>query len=267
MPRNSFFSHFLLLTVLLFNLILAAVSLEQQLSSVDKLVKKIPYERYRYEHSCNCCVCFALDDSGSIDSDEWTLMTNFVFNLFNLHFSFNMGRVRYGAVAFDHNPSSYPVSSLTSSFSSFWNAVNIYRRKRRGTNLTAGLKGCQWLLNSTRAACSAKTIVLLTDGFGSLSQKCLTDIKSSGTSIITVGIGSSVDEMQLDQIASNPGCAFRTDFSALRGIPMAAKADSPPSLGKCTNSLLTKITTKFCKEKVSYPWREIPQEPDFKKSG
>lgn len=238
------------LTLLLLNFIVAVVCAAPKGPSVNKQVKAVPiFKPTRFLHSCQCCVCFALDESGSISSTEWATQVNFVLSLAQLHNSYNGGRARYSAVAFESSPPSTLITDLTSSYAYFALKLNNYVRNSGGTNIGAGLERCQKTLIANRW-CQGRTIVLLTDGFGSAPPATVDAIKTSGTSIITVGIGSSVNFPQLQAIASEPSCAFRTAFSALSAIPKAPETEEPIAATVCVNSLLTRITTKFCRRKA-----------------
>lgn len=235
-------SHVLVLTLLVLYLIFGVVSAEEQASSSEKQTLISPI----FTHSCQCCVCFAMDESGSIDASEWNAQVNFVLYLAFVHSLFNSGWSRYSAVAFGTGANL--IVPLTPSYAVFQNAVTSYVKGGGGTNIGEGLKACQRTFEGQK--CSRKTIVLLSDGFGTALAETVNAIKATGTSIITIGIGSGVNFPLLQEIASDRNCAFRTTYPVLKGFPTVRTTTFSFVSNICVNPLLTRIASKFCRKRA-----------------
>ncbi|MHC1732859.1 MAG: VWA domain-containing protein, partial [Bacteroidales bacterium] len=78
------------------------------------------------------------------------------------------------------------------------------RRFKGGTNIAGALLSAQAELNSGRSRFdSAKVIVLLSDGQAPAAAEA-TEIKDSGVRIVTIGLGTDVNNNELTAIASSP---------------------------------------------------------------
>lgn len=204
--------------------------------------------RISFKHACKCCICFAMDESGSIDNTEWNEQVNFVKLLTTWHYAFNLGCSRYAAAAFESDPESTTISKLQSSASTFFGIVMGYARNTGGrTNIGAGLKRCKSILDSAaRGTCDAQTIVLLSDGFGTFDAGDVAMIKNSGTSIVTVGIGNSINSAVLENIASRRSCFFRTTFPILKTLPRVPLGIVFNVPSRCPAPFIFAIVRKFC---------------------
>ena len=196
-------------------------------------------------HPCQCCVCFAIDESGSINDPEWNDQVNFVKSLAQFHNLFNLQRAMYSAVAFDWK--ARLIQGLTMSYPWFAHKLqNFDATLKYGTKINAGLDDCKNILSSNKW-CTAKTIVLLSDGYDfSLKIPAVNAIKYMGISIISVGVGQHIEWDNLKKIASDPSCAFKAPESTLKSLPRVPPRGITAS-STCSNKLIVDISSKFCR--------------------
>lgn len=189
-----------------------------------------------------------MDESGSIDDDEWDDIVNFVLLISSVHNLFNMGRSRYSAVAFENMPASTVIVGLTPAYAAFSTIISSYSRNDGGTDIQAGIEECQMTFQNKR--CGGQSIVVLSDGNPTvgIDNAVLSAIKKSGTRIISVGIGNSINSAVLNSIATSPSCAFRTSFNALKLFARAPAGSAPSFVSTCTQTLINAVASKLCLE-------------------
>jgi uncharacterized protein YegL len=153
-------------------------------------------------------VAFVLDESASIDPADFTRMKASVQTWANGQV-FGPQNVMAGVVQFSGDARvSIPMTAVRTSFI---NAVGAIYQRGGSTNITDGLREAQNELNARgRGASAQKVYILETDGVANLETNQLRgvyeSIKQTGGVIFAVGVGSGVDQAQLNAIASTiPG--------------------------------------------------------------
>lgn len=145
-------------------------------------------------------ICFALDQSGSISGDYGGIKAFTVGAARTL----SNGTVRpfFSAVGFSDN-SNY-ISAPTKDVTKFIAA--IYKSSILGgsTNMGDGLSQCYTYVENKNGN---RVIVLVTDGIDNgpnSAEDLVNSKKSSGVSLVTVGIGNRIDTKFLKRIATSP---------------------------------------------------------------
>lgn len=148
-------------------------------------------------------ICFALDQSGSIrpDYDEVVEFTVRVATTISRRSS----QVMYSAQAFSSSTSliQAPTTDLAGTFIP---AIENNSPSGGGTNIFGGVRACfETLQRGGSGPNSNRVIVVVTDGQnGGGDSNPRSEIIAAGMSIVTVGIGSGVDEDFLRALASQP---------------------------------------------------------------
>lgn len=167
-----------------------------------------------YAEDCNPAnICFAMDESGSISSADFTIEKD-VVNQMAQDFAARASSASFSAVGFDNVAS--VVSNPTTDLALFQSAISNNPQSGGGTASGSALTLCSSLLANSA---DPRIIVLLTDGrdnTGIMGVSVSDDIKMDGTMIITIGIGNDVLPGDLQEIASRPEFfIYETDFQAL----------------------------------------------------
>lgn len=146
-------------------------------------------------------VCFALDQSGSIGATFYPDIQQFTVNAAR-----EIGRrtenTTYSAYGFASSSRliQAPTTDLNGSFIPAVNAPTGFG----GTNIAAGLQAC---LNALQNSRGNRATVLVTDGeetSGGDPVRFRALYGAQGIGLVTVGIGSSIDEESLRNVASTP---------------------------------------------------------------
>eukprot|EP00737_Agarophyton_chilense_P002776 gb/GEZJ01003194.1/.p1 GENE.gb/GEZJ01003194.1/~~gb/GEZJ01003194.1/.p1 ORF type:complete len:468 (-),score=51.20 gb/GEZJ01003194.1/:1540-2943(-) len=157
-------------------------------------------------------VCFALDQSGSI-SLNYPDLQEFVIAV-SREIESNSPSTLFSAFGFANDVS--VIQSSTSELESqFVPAINAPVTPSGTTNMYAGLNACFTELTELTGI---KVIVLLTDGVDNGSPFAIElapTIKEQGIAIITVGIGSGVSSLYLQQLATSPDFFVASTFTTL----------------------------------------------------
>eukprot|EP00171_Calliarthron_tuberculosum_P009584 IDg9584t1 len=160
-------------------------------------------------------ICYALDQSGSIDSStEYPQLQSFTEKSARAFETLSNGNAKtlYSAVAFSSGTSS--IEEGTEDLEGkFIPAVNRPRVFGGGTNIYGALDACDKRLQA--AGNGPRVLVLVTDGFTSPGVDNSDLIKNSGVAIVTVGLGSNVDVLLLQRLATEPSFYIPATFSDL----------------------------------------------------
>lgn len=158
-------------------------------------------------------VCFAIDESGSIDPPEFLKQTEYVIALTKAIAKKAPGS-SFSAAGFASN--SKEIQAQTTDVSQIEDALFANQQTEGSTASGAGLNTCDDLLGG---AASPKLIILITDGEDTAKPEGIAiapGIKAAGTKIATVGVGAGVNEQDLKAIASDPSLFTKvTNFDAL----------------------------------------------------
>lgn len=147
-------------------------------------------------------ICYAVDESGSIDSAEYTSQVNALVNL-TTQFDILAPGSSFAASAFSYRVQT--ISNLTSNVVSFISTLETHNRLSGGTNIPLGLSACGPLLTTGDSTVpAARVIVLVTDGNGGNPVPVAESFKNQGIYIITIGVSTGVNDGQLRQVASVP---------------------------------------------------------------
>ena len=153
-------------------------------------------------------IVIVVDQSGSIDSEEYSNLTRFLSNLTS---SFQIGpdAVEVGIVRFDTTASLvYRLGELSRS-ELIMNIRNLPRQSLNGfTNIADGLLLAEREFMSNRSRSNAKKVILLiTDGVaneGGDPVPIAINIRNGGIQIFSFGIGNNLNRTQLNSIANRP---------------------------------------------------------------
>lgn len=170
------------------------------------------------DNGCEINMCFALDGSGSIDTDEYQDQKDFVDFIVAITLTANPGN--YAGVQY-HNHIT-PISFLTDDRFSFLSKLHASTRRGGSTNISAGLGFCIFqLLPRTE---DANKVIILGDGFGNIGfdpEDVVGDFLDIGGQISAVAVGSS-DTPQLEAITGSPDRVFTIEgFYALGEVILA----------------------------------------------
>lgn len=176
-------------------------------------------------------VCFAIDESGSINDAEFATITETVKGIAARIEEFD-SQSAYSAVGFSRTAEL--VAPLTSDIAQFNQLLDSNENEGGTTSLAAGLNLCRdQLLNVDEP----RLIVLITDG-DDMSTPMGIDvapaIKDQRITIATVGIGGQINEAELREIASNnalytPVDTFQDLLPEIEGIVAGLCTSCPAS--------------------------------------
>ncbi|PXF41182.1 Collagen alpha-1(XXVIII) chain [Gracilariopsis chorda] len=169
-------------------------------------------------------VCYLLDQSDSVTTSQYDKEKDFVIKIARQVELKSASDPFNSAVAFSTDAE--VIQDPTRDLNKFVNAVNGPRQFFEGTKFSTALSECQELLEDAEGS---KAIVLITDGgfFGNEGQNAeaiAAEIKDEGTFIVTVGVGSLIDEAFLRRIAS-PDLFVGTSFDNLDEVIMQVVSD------------------------------------------
>ena len=153
-------------------------------------------------------VCFALDQSGSVrkfyqDIRDFTIRTALQID----------GRTQntvYSAYGFSTR--AVTIQSPTEDLKgSFIPAVRTQQPALQGTNIRVGLQAC---LDALKSATGTSVTILLTDGQGAVDPLPLKpEFINNKISLVTIGVGSGVNENDLKQLATSEELYLKFDNS------------------------------------------------------
>lgn len=156
-------------------------------------------------------VCFALDESSSINSLKYEKEKGFVMDI-ALEVEKLSPDAFYSAVAFA-SQSVEIVANTQDLRGAFTTAIENRTKTSGSTNIGSGLNEC--FKQVGRRAESQRVIILMSDGVGFNFEPAVA-IKNAGVAIVTVGIGKSANVAELRAIASKPQLFIKArDFSSL----------------------------------------------------
>lgn len=159
-------------------------------------------------------ICFALDESGSIEPDNFISMSATVNVIVDRYADLAPGTF-FSAVALA--PSPPIISDLTSNASDFKEAIKENIQDAGGTeDIGSAFRVCA---NLTSQGSRQQVILLFADGEdegSSSARETSTELQEQGITIATVGIGSGADSELLQDIASRPNLFTNvSEFSEL----------------------------------------------------
>ncbi|PXF40879.1 Collagen alpha-6(VI) chain [Gracilariopsis chorda] len=158
-------------------------------------------------------VCFVLDESGSIQSSEYIVEQQFVISVSRVISSRTNGTL-YSAYGFASSAS--VIQASTSNLEgTFVPVINQSQQSGGSTNMYAGLNAC---FNEVNGNAGNRVIVLITDGGDNgnpLAEALAPTVKAAGVAIVTIGVGSGVDEDYLRSLATTPAFFIPSTFSSL----------------------------------------------------
>ncbi|CAN8063724.1 unnamed protein product [Agarophyton chilense] len=158
-------------------------------------------------------VCFALDQSGSIDDAEYATQQRFVIAVAR-QLASRTNDTQYSAYAF--SSSALVIQAATPRLEAdFVPTVLGTARSRGGTSVYSGLDAC---FREVRPTAGNRVVVLITDGEDTgfpLASELAPDVKSAAVSIVTVGVGDAVNGEYLRALATAPDFFVDSSFDAL----------------------------------------------------
>jgi len=170
------------------------------------------------QQSCQIgSVCYAIDQSGSVDSTEYASFQNFTVTSARTIANVAAGNTKYSAIAFAN--SAADIVNVTTDVEGVLipDIEKSDQTRQRGfTNIYDGMRACAAKLGRDTDG-KARVMLLLTDGAhnrnGANSTNPIDDFKRDGMAIVTVGVGSSSADANLKEWASAPEFFIKTDFN------------------------------------------------------
>jgi Mg-chelatase subunit ChlD len=151
---------------------------------------------------------FVIDSSGSMN---WNDPQNYRLTAAKSFVDALIQGDRAGVADFDSYGSLY--QSLTADFSGVKNQIDRIDASG-GTNIGAGVSIANRELINNSSDERVKIEIVLTDGEGSYSPHLTTEAKENNITIYTIGLGSSIDETLLRNIATETGGQYYSVSSA-----------------------------------------------------
>ena len=163
-------------------------------------------------------VVFVVDESGSVGTGNFDRTRHSIIDTIR-HLQVRNDFIRIGVMTFDDS------SRTVFNLNAYPGNENTMERKVSSMPYSAGSTD---IANALRRACNTmftstngdrpnaqNYLVLLTDGQSdaNAAQTAATACKASGTRIISVGIGDSIDESMLRNVAYNTNYYIRTNYS------------------------------------------------------
>lgn len=151
-------------------------------------------------------VVFILDESTSITEEAFRNMTIFVGNVIE-RYQLGPNNIRVGVITYSDEPA-VPIELGRLNTIEEVRGELILLTRFGGTKRTdLALERAQDELTGTRGRVgAARLAVLLTDGMSTrrdLTSTAAANLRSRGVEVFVVGVGSSVDEMELNEIATD----------------------------------------------------------------
>ncbi|XP_033760687.1 uncharacterized protein LOC117342598 [Pecten maximus] len=173
---------------------------------------------------------FLLDSSGSIGSPNFEIMKYFIKN-FTASVAIGKNALQFGVVSFSTNVRNEFWLKAFQSPRDIVNAVEGITYIGSGTYMERGLifiRSNAFTASQGARKNAEKVIILMTDGQSSDDPNVVAStLKSEGVAIICVGIGSNIDQAQLNAIAYNTSFVFEvTDFDVLINIKKIVQQSS-----------------------------------------
>ncbi len=157
-------------------------------------------------------ICYALDNSGSILPSQYEQIKNFTVTS-SRNFAVPGVTTEYSAAWFNSGFGTIqaPTTDLEGIFVPTIQADTL---RSGGTNIYGGLSACFALLPSG----GARAIVVVTDGQGASPPDPLPQIRAAGVAVVSVGVGSNIDETFLRSIATQPDFYIPATFDMLPAL-------------------------------------------------
>lgn len=154
-------------------------------------------------------VVFVIDNSGSMDSNDrqYYRVNGTLLSLNKLGADDQAGLVRFSTSVTD-------TQELTTNKALVSKSANRIRERgtEGGTNINAGVAAALTMLETDTRGNVDKYIFVLTDGVNTSASPPLSEInqraQAGGIKIFTIGLGSSLDENFLRQLAENNGGCY-----------------------------------------------------------
>ncbi|VDI68326.1 Hypothetical predicted protein, partial [Mytilus galloprovincialis] len=165
-------------------------------------------------------VIFVVDESGSVGSDNFAKTRASIVDTIR-HLDIRNDFVRIGVMTFDDNSRTvFNLNNYPGDPNSMVNRVMSMPYSSGGTDIADALShACSYMFTSFNGDRSNATnyLVLLTDG-QSRAQQEADRCEAGGTKIISVGIGDSIDEQVLRNLAYNYDYYLSTNYSDIAGF-------------------------------------------------
>ncbi|WP_232841736.1 VWA domain-containing protein [Caldicellulosiruptor acetigenus] len=137
------------------------------------------------------------------------------------------------AAVVDFDDYGYLLQPLTTDFQTVKNAIDRID-SWGGTNIAEGIRIANHQLISQSSDDRIKVIILLTDGEGYYDNNLTTEAKNNGITIYTIGLGTSVDENLLRNIATQTGGMY---------FPVSSASQLPQVFKRITEIVTEPIDT------------------------
>lgn len=165
-------------------------------------------------------VCYALDQSGSVDDVEYASLQNFTISTARALAGVATTTPFYSAVAFSTTTKTIqdPTMSVEGEFVP---AIedSIDTRFDDSTNIFDGMRECREKLGDAVDG-EARVLVMVTDGTNTVSGPTnpIEDYKTEGIAVITVGVGVGTNDVLLEAWASAPEYYVQTSFDEITNL-------------------------------------------------
>ncbi|KAI0559988.1 chitin-binding protein [Gracilaria domingensis] len=156
---------------------------------------------------CNANVCFAIDGSGSISSEEFDLEKAFVLDVVSV---LTDNPVEVAAVQF--STSTFPIQALTPDVEQFNLRVQATNQIRGASFVAGGVNYCVGQL--IRRPGESNKVVLLSDGrsnIGGSASRAADEFRAFGGSVCAVGAGDRSAQELLEIVGGDEDLLFEVD--------------------------------------------------------
>ncbi|KAK3717080.1 hypothetical protein QZH41_009449, partial [Actinostola sp. cb2023] len=160
--------------------------------------------------ACKVDIGILMDESGSVNAEDWKREKDFVSDLTG-HFKLGRDAAQFGVISFSTNAHLDIPLNGNSNSASFKRVVNNLKQARGWTYTARALNlAYTQLFSSAQGARHnvAKVLIVITDGkttSGTNSLKApVKRLKDSAVNIICIGVGNKVNKKELELMASEP---------------------------------------------------------------
>lgn len=151
---------------------------------------------------------FVVDSSNSLSSDDFTRAKFFMENVVDA-FNIASDKTRVSVITYSNTPTvEFYLNSYTVK-STLKNAIQNLPFRTGSTNTASALQSAVNNVFSSSRSSAAKVIIVITDGQSNdrlYTQHAADNARNDGIILFSVGVGNSIDNGELNYMASKPSC-------------------------------------------------------------
>ncbi len=203
-----------------------------------------------------------MDGSGSISSSDFQLQKDFVGELVQ-EFTISNTFARISVVQFSSEGSGVVEIGLSGDETAILNTVAGIVQIDGSTDIQEGLALGQGEIVANGRVGVPKVIALLTDGEHNEGGDPVAEadsIKAAGTSIFAIGVGSGINQQQLEDIASDPSSTYVSivqDFDDLQALVASLAQTICQVTGQLSLDPVTAVNPIFTSHTVTASLRDL----------